>query len=108
SRRSGEIPDISRLAFSGAIGDPFGGAALVSPFPGETVIVTLRPSGGKWGQRMAVTHAPIGARTPWRIDYAYRISLPPLDQKEEAAFLALPEAAALRDFNIKERIQLPF
>lgn len=108
SRRSGEIPDISRLAFSGAIGDPFGAAALVSPFPGETVIVTLRPAGANWGYRLAVEHTPIGAKSPWRIQYAYRVALAPLDDKEAAALAGLPLAGALRDFAVKEQLQLPF
>lgn len=108
SRRSGEIPDISRLAFSGTLGDPFGGAALISPFPGETVIVTLRPAGGNWGYRLAVEHTPIGAKSPWRIQYAHRVALAPLDDKEAAALAALPQAGVLRDFAVQERLQLPF
>lgn len=108
SRRSGEIPDISRLAFSGTIGDPFGSASLVSPFPGETVIVTLRPAGGNWGLRLAVEHTPTGAKAPWRIQYAYRVALAPLDDKEAAAIAELPQSGALREFAVQDQIQLPF
>lgn len=107
SRRSGEMPDISRMAFTGVIGDPFGSNAMVSLFPGETIIVTLRPAAGNWGHRMAVTHTPHGVRAPWRIQYAQRVALPPLEG-ERKSLPPLPEPGTLRDFGVKEQIQLPF
>lgn len=107
SRRKGEIADISRLVVSGNIDDPFSAVSYISLFPGDTILVTLRSEDSSWGYRMAVTHKPESDQSPWHIQYAYRVALGPLATPRER-IPALPEAGALRDFNAKDRIELPF
>lgn len=104
SRRLGQIQDISGLAYAGGIGDPFGVNALVTLFPSATLIVTLREKSQNWGYRMAISHAPDMDVTPWRIESAERISLPPLSK---TPLPKLPEISSLRDLSKAVQVQFP-
>lgn len=106
-RRRGALADISRLVFGAGIGDPFSGVGFVSTYPSETILITLRAGGAPWGHRLAVTHTPTNTLSPWHVEYADRVPLPPLETPLDK-IPALPEAEALRDFDAKDRIELPF
>ena len=107
TRRAGETPDISRMIFSDAINDPFGLGATVSLFPSETIIVTLQYVGAASGVKMAVKQTPASEKSPWLIQYSYRVSLPKTETPVDK-FPELPAASSLRDFKAPYQVQLPF
>ncbi len=79
NRRSAPIfTDISGLLFGPGVGDPFGANSFVMPFPGASVIATLRVADAAWGYRMIVTHTPGDNTGPWRISAVWRLPLPKL------------------------------
>lgn len=108
SRKRGETPDISRLLLSGASSDPFAGGVMATLFPSETIIVTLRYAGNPSGLRMAVKHTPTFRQSPWIVQYAYRVPMPPLTQEKIDALPELPPLTTLRDPKASYQVQLPF
>lgn len=106
SRLLGETADISGLLFGPGVGDPFGAYSFVIPFPGPTLVVTLRSANAPWGYRMVVTHTPGENTSPWRIGAVWRLALP-RPSKPLQDIPRLPEAAALRDPNTTGQIEFP-
>ena len=106
SRLLGETSDISGLLFGPGVGDPFGAYSFVIPFPGPTLIMTLRSVNAPWGYRMVVTHTPGENTAPWRIAAAWRLALP-MPKKPLQDIPKLPDGAALRDPNATGQIEFP-
>ena len=75
-RASPVFTDQSGLLFGAGVGDPFGANSFVLPFPGTTLIATLRSADAGWGYRMVVTHTPGDNTGPWRIGAVWRLPLP--------------------------------
>ncbi len=75
-RASPVFTDQSGLLFGAGVGDPFGANSFVLPFPGPTVVATLRVADASWGYRMVVTHTPGDNTGPWRIGAVWRLPLP--------------------------------
>jgi hypothetical protein len=107
SRQRGDTFDVASLLFGDGVGDPFGSKSFVVPFPGPTLIITLRSLSAAWGYRMEVTHTPGENTSPWRIGAVSRLAMPP-PAKPLADIPKLPAAAALRDPNTSGQIKLPF
>jgi hypothetical protein len=107
TRQSGETPDISGIVYAGSLGDPFGPNALVNLFPSQTLIVTLRPDGLAWGNRITITHTPEIDIAPWRIESVERVSLPPIEIPSEK-IPKLPDLSQLRELSKPLQVQLPF
>ncbi|MBX3654346.1 MAG: general secretion pathway protein GspK [Ramlibacter sp.] len=106
-RRDGEIEDISGLAFSGGVGDPFGANAFVTSFPSASTIVTLRAHHAQWGYRLLVHHTPIEGTSPWRIETVRRVNLT-LPERPYADYPPLPDVKALRGGAIASPLKLVF
>lgn len=106
-RQQGEIADISRLAFTSDIDNPFGMGSLVTLYPGPSILVILRTDSSSSGVQMLVTHTPLSTASPWHIEYSSRVALRPLATQPEKIPM-LPEAAILREFTAKDQVQLPF
>lgn len=75
-RASPVFTDQSGLLFGAGVGDPFGANSFVLPFPGTTLIATLRMANASWGYRMIVTHTPGDNTGPWRTGAVWRLPLP--------------------------------
>ena len=75
-RASPVFVDQSGFLFGAGVGDPFGANSFVLPFPGATLIATLRMADASWGYRMVVTHTPGDNTGPWRIGAVWRLPLP--------------------------------
>ena len=75
-RASPVFTDQSGLLFGAGVGDPFGANSFVIPFPGATLIATLRVADASWGYRMVITHTPGDNTGPWRIGSVWRLPLP--------------------------------
>lgn len=88
--------DMAAFLFGDRLGDPFGRYAFVNPFPGPTIIVTLRHVRQRWGWRMVVTHTPAEKFGPWRIGESWRVPLPSA-VAATADIPLLPSLADLRD-----------
>jgi hypothetical protein len=106
TRLQGETSDISGLLFGPGVGDPFGAYSFVIPFPGPTLIVTLRSVNAAWGYRMVITHTPGENTAPWRIGAAWRLAVP-MPTKPLQDIPRLPDPAALRDPNATGQIEFP-
>lgn len=99
--------DLSSLLFGPSVGDPFGVSSFVTPFPGPTLIVTLRVASAPWGYQMVVTHTPGEIGGPWRIAAFARLALPPAPESLKDV-PKLPDAALLRDPSHSGQIESPF
>jgi type II secretory pathway component PulK len=78
ARKRGPIVSSSQIAaLTGiqVIDDPF--MADVVAFPADSMRVTQSAPGAGWGWRYNVTLTPVSLSAPWRIDYFYRVELPP-------------------------------
>ncbi|MDP1965830.1 MAG: type II secretion system protein GspK, partial [Reyranella sp.] len=107
SRLQDQTADISSLLFGAGVGDPFGANSFVMPFPGPTLLVTLRSAKAPWGYRMVVTHTPGENTSPWRIGAVWRVAMA-LPTQAMAEIPVLPQAAALRDPNATGQLEFPF
>jgi general secretion pathway protein K len=107
TRLRGEVNDISGLLYGAGVGDPFGVNSFVMPFPGPTLIVTLRSADAPWGYRMVVTHTPGDNTAPWRIGAVWRLALPK-PSRPLTDIPQLPDAMALRGPNTGGQIKSPF
>lgn len=83
-RASPVFTDQSSLLFGAGVGDPFGANSFILPFPGPSLIATLRVVDAAWGYRMVITHTPGDNTGPWRVGAVWRLPLP------KAAALAAP------------------
>lgn len=72
------IADMSSLIYGDGVGDPFGALSFVLPFPGPTLLVTMRAPKSRWEYRMLVTQTPGENTAPWRISAVWREPAPPL------------------------------
>lgn len=107
NRIANDPGDISGLLFGAGVGDPFGANSFVLPFPGPTLVITLRVADSQWGYRMVVTHTPGDNTGPWRISSVWRLNLPPTE-KPLKSLLQLPEVVESQDPKATGQIKLPF
>lgn len=107
-RQSSELSDISSLAYTGGVGNPFGQNAAVNLYPDKTTIITLRLAKAAWGVRLVMSVEPGMKMTPWRISSVSTIPLDPLSSADQKTIRALPELSLLRDPSIPLKVQSPF
>ncbi len=105
-RQSLGAADLSALLFGPGVGDPFGANSFVLPFPGPTLVVTLRVAQAPWGYRMVITHTPGENAGPWRIGAVWRLPLPK-PGKPLSEIPKLPDLSLL-GANGSSQIKLPF
>jgi general secretion pathway protein K len=106
-RTSPVFTDQSGLIFGAGVGDPFGANSFVLPFPGSTLIATLRVADASWGYRMVVTHTPGDNTGPWRIGAVWRVPLPK-PSKPAAELPKVPDLGLMIPAGGISQIKSPF